>query len=293
MRIICFDVGGTKIAKAVVEINKNGKYKFLDYQKKLNPKKENKIKKLFLDYSTWAKREFKTNKTSVSSAGIVNPQKKELKNVKRHYGKEKFSLKFLEKAEFKVKTSNDGNCFALGEYFLIRSKPKVLLTLALGTGIGAGLIVNGKAYRGAHKSSMEVSHTTVVPNGRKCLCGDRGCWEMYAAGRGIAKSYEIFSGTKNKKNIFELARKGNKNAKKALKVAENHLVFGIHNLLNILDPDLIIFGGGIINNKDFMNRIIKRLKKENFHNKQAGKFTFKISKTEDKSNLLGAATLWR
>lgn len=291
MKIITFDIGGTKIARAVVEIEKGGKFKLLDYDKDRNPKNSEKIRTMLLDFAFWAKKKYKTNKVAISSARLVDDDRKVVGGAKGYYGKEKFSFGFMEAEGYKVKMDNDGSCFALGEYFQTKNKPKVLLGIALGTGIGGGLIIEGRSYKGAHFTSMEVGHMIVEKNGEKCFCGQRGCWEAYAGGRGIEKYYETISGNKKDK-VFHLAIEGDKSAQKALERAEKYAVSGMINLLNIFDPELVVFGGGISKHKFYMDRVVGRLKKVDFNNKKQAIYRYKVSKLRHGSNLLGAASLW-
>lgn len=291
MKIISFDVGGTKIAKAVVEIRKDGRFEILDHKDMKNPSRPEPIREIFLDFSNQAKKKYGANKVSISSARLVDNQKIAVSGAKKYYGKENFDFNFLRDKGFEIKIDNDGSCFALGEYFQLEEKPKVLLGIAFGTGIGGGLVVGGKSFKGAHFSSMEIGHMIIEKGGEKCFCGQKGCWETYAGGRGIEKYYRSVS-SKNKIKVFQLAKKGDKTAQRALERAEDYAVSGIINLLNIFDPQSVVFGGGISKHKFFMDRIIGKLKKTDFNNKKQAAYHYKISKLRHGSNLLGAASLW-
>ncbi|MDT4920464.1 MAG: glucokinase, partial [Pseudonocardiales bacterium] len=83
---------------------------------------------------------------------------------------------------------NDANSAAWAEYrFGAARGEKVVVCVTLGTGIGGGLVIDGEVYRGAFGVGCEYGHMTVVPDGRRCACGNRGCWEMYASGRALAR----------------------------------------------------------------------------------------------------------
>lgn len=291
MKVISFDIGGTKIARAVVEIAGDGKFKLLDCNKDNNPKDAKQIRTMLLEFSNWGKSKYGTNKVAVSSARLVNDQKKIVEGAEGYYGKDKFSFKFLEAAGFGIRMDNDGSCFALGEYFQLKNKPEVLLGIAFGTGIGGGLVVNGKRYKGAHFASMEVGHMIIEKNGEKCFCGQEGCWETYAGGRGIEKYYQKISG-KQETRVLHLAKQGDGLAKQVVERARGYAVCGITSLLNIFDPQLVVFGGGISKHRFYMDSIVKELKKTNFNNKSRTAYRYKISKLGHGSNLLGAASLW-
>ncbi len=285
MKIICFDIGGTKILKAVVEIA-GDKFEFLEVEEEKNPRKEKAIREVLLSYSQTARDAFKTKKIAISTSDIVDPSKKTIGESMPCFGVNTFSWKFLEKGGFSVRAENDGRCFSLGEYYFGRGKDKQsVLTLTLGTGIGGGFIIKGENYRGAHFSALEVGRSKVYfeKNWHQ--------WEQLAAGRGIEKLYAILGGKKIAvKEVFESAKKGELAAKKVLAQAEDVLGVGVSNLLNILDPEVLIFGGGISKQKQFVKRAIS-IAQKNCINKKAN-YKFAISSLGNSANLLGAASLY-
>lgn len=285
MKIICFDIGGTKILKAVVEI-RGEKFEFLEMEEEKNPRKEEKIKKILFLYSRMARKVFKTKKIAISTANIVDPVKKTIGEGILCFGVDTFSWKFLEKGGFSVRAENDGRCFSLGEYYFGQGKSKQsVLTLTLGTGIGGGFIIKGENYRGVHSSALEV--------GRSKIYFEKNWhqWEWIAAGRGIEKFYAILSGKKiATKEVFERAKRGERAAKKILTQAEDVLGVGVSNLLNVLDPEVLIFGGSISEQSEFVKKAFD-IAKKNVINKKAN-YKFAISSLGDKANLLGAASLY-
>ena len=91
-----------------------------------------------------------------------------------------------------VVVENDGNCVALAEGWTgSAAGVRNYLALTLGTGIGGGIVIDGELYRGAFGTAGEFGHTTVVPDGRRCACGNRGCWEMYCSGTAAAAAARI------------------------------------------------------------------------------------------------------
>ena len=149
-----------------------------------------------------------------------------------------------------VEMDNDANAAALGEarYGAGRGRRNVLY-VTVSTGIGAGVIVDGELYRGSHGLSGELGHTIVLPDGPFCPCGKRGCVEAIASGPSIARAYTeaggIASGVVTAPMVFERAASGDPIARRVLATAIDLLGIGIANAINMLDPDVVIVGGGV------------------------------------------------
>lgn len=171
---------------------------------------------------------------------------------------------FGEKIGFEVKVGNDVNVITLGEVWQGAAKGyKNVLGLALGTGIGGGIVVNGKLISGVNGAGAEVGHMKVVDieNGALCGCGHKGCWEAYASATGVireAKSrltvnknnkvWELIDGNIDNleaKQVFDAAKEGDKFALDIVDYTAKYLAMGIGNLLNILDPEIVVMGGGV------------------------------------------------
>lgn len=286
MKIICFDIGGTKISKALVAVEMDtGTFNFLDYQTENNPIDAQKIEKSLMDYVQLQKSE--TSKIGVSSACVVDPKKLTVHGAKRIYGMDIFSFAFLKQPGYEITLENDGRCFALGEYFFSGQKPVIQLSITLGTGMGGGLVINGANYQGAHYSAMEMSHRIIEKDGARCLCGRQGCWQSLAGGSGIEATYKSLSGKNlETKKIFDLYA-GDEIAKQVLDQANDYLAFGMVSLLNLLDPEAVVIGGSISHRVEYVNQAIEKAKKQAYN--QQADYQFRISDLKDKSNLLGAA----
>lgn len=292
-KIICFDVGGSKIAKAVVKVNwKKRAFTFLDYEIDTNPRKPTEIKKILLDFATTARKAFGTNLIAVSTARVVDPIRKTVREVKNHYGINVFRFDFFEKEGFQLKVANDGHSFAMGEYYFgEHGTPTSLMSIALGTGMGCGLVINGVPYRGAHGTAMELSHMKVEKDGYRCDCKQKGCWERYAGGVGMQELYYRTTGKrKTAEEIFETSSK-DKDARDVKLFAMHYLQLGLVNVLNIYDPEVMVFGGNISHQTAFIKEVITGVKKNVLN--QKARYIFRISKLKDKANLLGAAALWK
>ena len=169
---------------------------------------------------------------------------------------------FQSRWQLPVYMSNDANCAAIGEYWcgaVAGCDPVVVITL--GTGIGGGMVSNGKLFTGFAQSGMEVGHMVLHPGGEPCGCGNRGCWEQYASatalvrmareemsGRPESLLWDLCQGDAKQVDgriVFEGAKRGDLAAQLALEQFRRELALGLINLVNILQPQVICIGGGI------------------------------------------------
>jgi glucokinase len=145
---------------------------------------------------------------------------------------------------------NDANAAALGEWrFGAARGTRNALYVTVSTGIGGGIIVEGKLYRGSRGLSGEIGHIVVIPNGPDCTCGKRGCLEAVSAGPGIARAYAHAVGGSVENvtaaDVFLHAQQGDSFAQDVLANAIHHLGVGIADAINLLDPDVVVVGGGV------------------------------------------------
>jgi len=186
-----------------------------------------------------------------------------------------------------VALENDVNCFTLGEAIMGAGKrAKIVFGITLGSGVGGGIVIDGKIYRGAFGGAAEVGHQTIKFDGQKCTCGSYGCFEEYCSERFFIRKGNL---------PIKFQRKAEKGDKKVLKIYNEYgryLGIGLSNVINFLDPEVIVIGGGIANAYQFF---IKEAKKE--IKKRAispiSKKNVKIKKAElgDFSGAIGAALL--
>ena len=145
-----------------------------------------------------------------------------------------------------VRLENDALCAAWGEYQLARPQPGNLVYIGLGTGVGGGLILDGKPYPGQHGVSMEVGHIIVHPEGRPCGCGNRGCLEQYASASGVAISYrELAQAEQDAEAIARLAGQGEAAAVEAYRIASHALAVALAHIQKVVDVETVIIGGGM------------------------------------------------
>lgn len=144
---------------------------------------------------------------------------------------------------------NDANAAALGEKWMGAGKDvQDLVLLTLGTGIGGGIIYQGRVLHGAVGMAGEIGHMTVVPNGNPCGCGNVGCLEKHASATAVeAMAYALGVGEGlTCKDIYELARKGNERARMAFERAGSALGIALATLINIFNFPLYLLSGGML-----------------------------------------------
>ena len=156
-----------------------------------------------------------------------------------------------------VGLANDANCFALAEAkFGAAQGHSVVFGVIMGTGCGGGIVVNGKALYGHHGISGEWGHNVLEQDGSPCYCGKCGCVETVISGTGLQKWYVEQSGSEKKlKQIIDLARLGEDQV--AVRTLDRLIeMFGkaIGTVVNILDPDIIVLGGGVGNISELYER---------------------------------------
>jgi glucokinase len=136
---------------------------------------------------------------------------------------------------------NDANLAGLGEYHQGAGRGAVnLVYVTWSTGVGGALILGGRLYSGSHGSAGEIGHTVVDPDGPLDGCGQRGCIEVFCGGRQLAAQTG-----ESTSELFEAASKGDLEARMIVNRAATYMGIGLINLTNLVDPDVIVMGGGI------------------------------------------------
>jgi glucokinase len=157
---------------------------------------------------------------------------------------------------------NDANCAVLGEWWRGAARgAKQVIGITIGTGIGGGIIVDGRLYHGASDCAGEIGHTTVEVNGRRCKCGNYGCLEAYASGPAIARRAveAIEAGQTSKlpdyvdgalekitaQTVYQAAHDGDELAEEVVGDTAKFLGAGIANMINIFNPEIVVVFGGV------------------------------------------------
>ena len=149
----------------------------------------------------------------------------------------------------KIHLENDANCFALAEARLGAGRDaSVAFGVILGTGIGGGIILSGRIWSGPQHIAGEWGHHKIIADGPLCYCGGRGCVESLLSGPALAENYRTATGKiADAEGILEALRDGDSAAKEIFSTWIGHFGVAMANVINILDPDAVILGGGLSN----------------------------------------------
>lgn len=256
------DIGGTNIAAAIV--NEEGKILY----KRSNPTNADRRPNGILDVIISTIKELMENTElsrevkgiGIGVPGVCNIEKGIVEFAPNLFWNDVKIVEIMEK-KFSLPTyiDNDANAAALGEAWCGAGKGKKnIVCITLGTGVGSGLILNGEIYHGAKNGAGELGHITVVEDGPKCNCGNNGCLEALAAAPAILKAgkeaivngketllTEIDLESLTTKDIFDGAKKGDRVCLDIVNQVANHLGLALANVVNILNPEQIIIGGGV------------------------------------------------
>lgn len=174
---------------------------------------------------------------------------------------------------FACRLSNDANCAALGEVVAGAAKGcKNAVMITLGTGVGGGVIIDGKIYEGEDSAGAELGHTTLISGGVECTCGRKGCVESYASATGLIRMGKeaaaahpesiLNTGRISARTVYEAMRAGDETAKAVVAQYEEYLGETIVNFVNIFRPEMLLLGGGISgegkNLTDPMNEYVRK-----------------------------------
>ncbi len=200
-----------------------------------------------------------------------------------------------KKFHMPVKLANDAHMAAYGEYLYGAGKgTKNFVYITISTGIGGGIIIEGKPYYGTNHGAAEFGHIVIDINGEKCNCGNYGCFEAMASGTAIAKHGErIKSLSENKpvkaEHVFEAAKGGNRLAIDIIDKEALYLGIGLCNILAAYNPEMIAIGGGVSNQWDILYPKIMRIIKNRAlkHNAKACKIV--KSRLKEDAGIIGAA----
>lgn len=210
----------------------------------------------------------------------------------------------------KVYLENDANCAALGEaYAGVGNGAQNFVAVTLGTGVGSGVIVDGKIVNGVNFAGGECGHMVIVVDGEQCSCGRKGCWEAYASAtaliRQTKKAMEEYpdsfmhqiaeaEGKVSGRTAFDAMRKGDIAGIKVVDEYVKYVACGLINLVNALQPEIICVGGGICNEGETLMKPLRRYVQAERYSIHS-KIQTKIVKAElgNDAGVIGAAILGR
>lgn len=213
----------------------------------------------------------------VGCAGLIDTDKGRLSSSPNLPAWENTPLRRIAERAFGVYTivDNDANGAAYGEFCLGAFKGvRHLVFITLGTGVGGGVVTDGRLLRGSANYAAELGHTAISVDGPKCRCGSRGCLEAYVGTYGIVRSARealrerksrVLKGWIEKDGrrltpqlVFEAARRRDAVASAVVRDVGKHLGVGIASLVNIFNPEVVVLGGGVSGSFDVLKPYIER-----------------------------------
>jgi glucokinase len=305
------DLGGSKILTAVV--NRQGE--ILSHDERTTPAAEGYgvVMQSVVESSQRVLEEGVATISDICAigigvAGISNPEAGLLFSSPNLPGWRHIPLRDVmeEKLGRKTFVMNDANAAALGElYFGAARGTRNFIYITLSTGIGGGIVIDGRIYTGAIGAAGEVGHMTIDDDGPICNCGNKGCWETLASGTALAKEarrrieegggsliLECADGDVEKVTaevVHRAARQGDGLAKELIARTGYYVGVGLANLINIFNPELIVIGGGLANIGDMLLKPALKVASERAYKEpfQAARFAF--AELGRNSGVVGAA----
>lgn len=209
----------------------------------------------------------------------------------------------------RVYIENDANAAAYGEYIAGAARgAKYAVAITLGTGIGGGIIIDGKIYSGFNSAGAELGHTVIEKGGRPCMCGRRGCWERYASARALTEDtraamrqnpdnmmWQIASGDLdrvNAKTAFDAMRAGDALGKQLVDDYIGYVACGLTNVINVFQPEIICIGGGVSKEGESLLEHIRVIVDQEDYARDGEKRTkIVIAQLRNDAGIIGAAGL--
>ena len=309
------DLGGTTIKGALV--SEKGE---ILYQKAIPTGAERDNKEVIRDMGTLVldmMSEYGVDPEEVESVGIGSPGAIDPENGKVIYAANFANFVDVpvrgileEMLEKPIYVDNDANVAALGEsMFGAGEGRKNCVLITLGTGLGGGIIIDGKIFSGAFYGGAELGHQVIVVDGVPCTCGRKGCWEAYSSATGLIRMArkaaeenpesainalaENDLSRVNAKMVFDAVKAGDASAQAVLDEYVKYLVHGIANTINVFQPEVMIVGGGVSGaGEALMAPVRERLAKEVFAG-QLDKVIVRTATLGNDAGVIGAAMLGR
>ena len=314
MYTIGIDLGGTNIAAGLVDES----YKIVR-KASVETKAKREADEIVKDMAALCKRlcdEQGISVDEIENVGIATPGTADRNNGVVNYAN---NLPFLYypiadklKQFFPVKSvtiANDADAAAYGEVVAGAGKGvKDFIMVTLGTGVGGGIVVNGQLYSGSTFAGGELGHMVIVHDGVQCSCGRKGCWEAYSSATALIRMtkekmqacpdsamWAYVDGDLDKVNgrtAFDCMRKGDAAAKEVVDTYISYLATGTANILNIFQPSVMAFGGGVANEKDNLIVPLNELvSKEIYCRKEEDRTKLKSAVLGNDAGIIGAAAL--
>ena len=238
----------------------------------------------------------------IGVAGPVDFENQKALNPPNVTGLKNLELGKIIEKKFKIKTiiDNDVHCLAFAEALLGAGKnKKMVVGLGIGTGVGGGIVIDKKIIYGKSGTAGEMGHMMIVypersrgEKARKCNCGSRGCLEAYINEKGIQKTAkEIFGREINTIKLYEMTKKRDKKAIKVWEITGRHLGLGLANIVDTLNPDIIVVGGGIAGAGELLLNPARKEMRKNILSPEAKNTPVVRAKLGEYAGAIGAGLL--
>lgn len=308
MYYVGIDLGGTNIAAGLV--TEDGK---ILTNKSVPTRAERDWKEIVCDMAALAKEVIDmagVGVSDVAGVGIGCPGSIDNENGICAYSnnikmeKADIAGEFRKHLDLPVNLENDANAAALGEYEVNGKGAKSYVFVTLGTGIGGGVILDGKIFRGHNGVGAEIGHTVIVSGGEECTCGRKGCWEAYGSvtalirqtKEAMAKNPDSLlhkfaekEGKVTGKMTFDAAQQGDKVAQEVLDAYFGYVAEGITNMVNVFQPEKIVIGGSVSKQGDYLLNPIKERVNKDDYNRYMHKAEVEIATLFGDAGIIGAA----
>ncbi len=308
------DLGGTNIKVGLV--NENYEIVAKASTPTNLPRSAEEIVKSMVDTMWKALNEAKVTIGEVNSVGIGTPGVANRNSGTVLYscnlGFKNTNLRELFSKFLKIPlyVENDANAAAFGEVLAGAGKGyKDVVVVTLGTGVGGGIIIDGKIYTGFNFCGAEIGHTVIEYNGRQCSCGRRGCFEAYSSATALinmtkeameahkdSKMWEIAGGSLDGvdgKTAFDGMRAGDSAAKDVVNMYIDYLGCGLTNIINTFQPEMLLIGGGICKEGENLTKPLNEIIRRDSYCVDAERITkLDICKLGNDAGIIGAAFLY-
>ncbi len=314
MYYLGIDLGGTNIAIGIVDED----YKII--KKGSTPTVSDRdLEEIVKDIATLSKKllaETNIDISEIAHAGIGSPGSIDSENgvviCSNNLPMFNYPIVDVLKKYLPIKNiyvENDANAAALGEAMGGAAKgAETAIMITLGTGVGGGIIINGKIFGGFNHAGGEIGHMVIEYDGEPCTCGRKGCWETYSSATALARMtreklaetkdtlmWELVGGDINKASArtpFAAMKQGDKAGKEVVDKYINYLACGITNLINIFQPNIICIGGGVANEKDYLIKPLAEIAdKDQYTSGYALKTKICVAELGNDAGIIGAAAI--
>lgn len=259
--VIGVDLGGTKVATALIE--RSGRVVRRTRFETSGLRTSEEVIDCLVRSVQEVRGELPVSGIGVASPGAVDTRRGIIKNGTNLPGWVDIPLRdaLSDRLGTAVTVVNDANAAAWGEYYAGAGKgSQTMVYVTLSTGIGAGLVLDGRLFLGSTNFAGELGHTVVNPDGPVCSCGRPGCWEAYASGTSIARiGMEAAAGRDSlmadlalregvpfgARHVFEAARLSDAAACETIELVIRYMALGLMNIVHTFNPDCIVIGGGV------------------------------------------------